>query len=46
MRVSRARFKYALKYTKHIEDSARADALAKDLGDNDDDFWKGVRKLN
>ena len=31
MRVSRARFKYALRYTKHIEDTARADALAKDL---------------
>ena len=47
MRVSRARFKYALRYTKYIEDTARADALAKDLCDNDhDDFWKGVRKLN
>ena len=46
-RVSRARFKYALRYTKHIEDTARADALAKDLCDNDhDDFWKGVMKLN
>ena len=47
MRISRARFKYALRYTKHIEDTARADALAKDLCDNDhDDFWKGVNKLN
>ena len=33
--------------TKHIEDTAKADALAKDLCDNDyDDFWKGVKKLN
>ena len=47
MHVSRARFKYALRYSKHIEDTARADALAKDLCDNDhDDFWKGVKKLN
>ena len=47
MRVSRAGFKYVLRYTKHIEDTARADALVKDLCDNDhDDFWKGVRKLN
>ena len=47
MRVSIARFKYALRYTKHIEDTARADALAKDLCNNDyDDVWKGVKKLN
>ena len=47
MRVSRARFKYALRYTKHIEYTARADTLANDLCDNDyDDFWKGVKKLN
>ena len=31
----------------HIEDTARVDALAKDLCDNDhDDFWKSVKKLN
>ena len=36
-----------MRYTKHIEDTARADALAKDLCDNDDDdFWKVVKKLN
>ena len=47
MGVSRARFKYALRYTKHIEDTTRADDLAKDLCDNDyDGFWKGVMKLN
>ena len=47
MRVWRARFKYTLRYTKHIEDTARADALAKDFCDYDnDEFWKGVRKLN
>ena len=33
--------------TKHTEDTARADALAKDLCDNDYYyFWKGVKKLN
>ena len=47
MRVCRARFKYALRYMKHIEDTARADALAKDFCDYDnDEFWKGVKKLN
>ena len=47
MRVCRARFKYALRYTKHIEDTAGADALAKDFCDYDnDEFWKGVKKLN
>ena len=35
MRVSRARFKYALRFTKHLENTARADALAKDY-DNDE----------
>ena len=39
--VSRARLKYALKYTKHIEETARADILAKDFCEtNNDDFWK------
>ena len=32
MRSSRAHFKYALKFAKRIEDTAKADALAKDLG--------------
>ena len=36
-----------MRYIKHIEDTTRADALAKELCDNDhDDFWKGVKKLN
>ena len=30
MRTSRARFRYALRFTKSIEDIARADFLAKD----------------
>ena len=39
MRTSRARFKYALRFTGSIEDTARADALAKDLADGTiDDF--------
>ena len=37
MRVCRAILKYALRYTKHIEDTARADALAKDFCDYDND---------
>ena len=47
MRSSRARFKYALRFTKKIKDTARADSLAKDLSDGTvDDFWATVRKLN
>ena len=47
MRTSRARFKYALRFTRSIEDSARADSLAKDLADGTiDDFWGNVRKMN
>ena len=47
MRVCRARFKYALRYTKHIEDTARADALAINFCDyENNEFWKGVKKLN
>ena len=39
MRSSRAYFKYALKFAKRIEDTAKADALAKDLGgQKHDDF--------
>ena len=39
MRSSRARFKYALCFTRSIEDTARADSLAKDLADGTmDDF--------
>ena len=45
--VRRARFKYSLRYTKHIEDTTRAGALAKDFCHNDyDDIWKGEKKLN
>ena len=47
MRTSRARFKYALRFTRSIEDTARADSLAKDLsGGTIDDFWGNVRKIN
>ena len=44
MRSSRAQFKYAL---KRIEETAKADALAKDLGGQKfDEFWKSVNKVN
>ena len=47
MRTSRARFKYALRFTRNIEDTARADSLAKDLSVGTiDGFWDNVRKLN
>ena len=47
MRTSRARFKYALRFTRNIEDTARADSLAKDLSVGAiDGFWDNVRKLN
>ena len=47
MRTSRARFKYVLRFTRSIEDTARADSLAKDLADGTiDDFWGNVRKMN
>ena len=47
MRSSRGRFKYALRFTRSIEDTARADSLAKDLsGGAIDDFWGNVRKIN
>ena len=47
MRTSRARFKYALRFTRNIEDTARADSLAKDLSVRTiDGFWDNVRKLN
>ena len=47
MRTSRARFKYALRFTRSIEDTARADSLAKDLsGGTIDDYWSNVRKMN
>ena len=47
MRTSRARFKYVLRFTRNIEDTARAESLAKDLSDGTiDGFWDNVRKLN
>ena len=47
MRSSRAQFKYALEYAKRIEETTKADALAKDLeGQKFDEFWKGVNKIN
>ena len=45
MRISRAQFKYALRYAKSIEETARADSLASDFFDkNIDDFWSSVRR--
>ena len=47
MRTSRDRYKYALRFTRNIEDTARADSLAKDLSVGTiDGFWDNVRKLN
>ena len=47
MRSSRTMFKYALCFTRSIEDTDRADSLAKDLADGTiDDFWSNVRKVN
>ena len=47
MRSSGAHYKYALKFAKRIEDTAKAAALAKDLGgQKQDDFWKSVSKIN
>ena len=47
MRTNRAQFKYALRIAKRNEETARADALARDLYDKDlDEFWSSVRQLN
>ena len=47
MRASRARFKYARRFIRIIEDTPRADSLAKDLSDGTiDNFWGNVRKIN
>ena len=47
MRTSRAQFKYALRIAKRNEETARADALARDLYDKDlDEFWSSLRQLN
>ena len=46
MKSARARFKYALRATKQAEETARADALANKLCENDNDgFWKDVSKI-
>ena len=41
MRTSRVRFKYAVRFKRNIEDTARADSLG-----TIDGFWDNVRKLN
>ena len=47
MRVTRAYFKYALRFVRNQEDMARADSLAQDLSDqNVDGFWKTMHKMN
>ena len=47
MRTNRAQFKYALRIAKRNEETARADALARDLYAKDlDEFWSSVRQLN
>ena len=47
MRVTRAHFKYALRFVRNQEDMARADSLAQDLSDQDvDGFWKTMHKMN
>ena len=47
MKTSRARFKYAVRFTRSIKDTTRADSLAKDLsGGTIDDFWANVRKID
>ena len=47
MRTSKAHFKYAPRFAKNQEETAKADALARDLIDKDvDDFWKTVCKMN
>ena len=47
MRTSKAHFKYALRFAKNQEETAKADPLASDLIDKDvDNFWKTVYKMN
>ena len=42
MRETRAHFKYALRFARKQEETAKADLLARDLSDKDVDgfFWK------
>ena len=47
MKSYRAHFKCVLKFAKRIEDTAIADALAKDLGgQKHEESWKSVSKIN
>ena len=47
MRVTRAHFKYAIRFVRNQEEMTRADSLAQDLSDQDvDGFWKTVHKMN
>ena len=47
MRSSKSIFKYALRSVRKSEEMIRADAMASDLLNNDQDsFWKEVKKLN
>ena len=47
MRVTRAHFKYALRFVRSQEEMARADSLAQNLSDQDaDGFWKTMHKMN
>ena len=47
MRISRTRFKYALRFTRNIADTARSDYLAKDPSDGTiDGFWDNVQNVN
>ena len=47
MRRSKSRFKYALRSVRKSEEMIRADEMASDLLNNDQDsFWKEVKKLN
>ena len=47
MRISRAQFKYALRIASRNEETARANALARDLYDKElNKFWSSVRQLN
>ena len=47
MEAARARFKYALRATERAEEIVKADALANELCEKDNDgSWKDVSKIN
>ena len=47
MKTTRLRFKYSLRQCQAMEETVRADALAKSLADKDMiSFWKCVRRMN